>query len=114
MQKGRTKFNASLPKEKWTLSGKICLQRKKWDDAHAHPFEISFQALGPGHAMKVGLEKIKAFANREKKAVGIKKFMLSPVSMRGGSHVFYIRGQFRNNSILFAQRASLVFEKEVF
>lgn len=114
MRKSRKNFNGSASKKSWVLSGEICLKRNKWDDDCAHPFMISFQAFSPRHAMKIGLERIKAFVRKEKEAADIKKFMLSStVSMRSGPHAFLIRGQFRNNNILFVRRASLVFEKEI-
>lgn len=113
MQRNKKKFNASMPKKKWTLAGEICMRRNKWNDAEAHPFEISFQAFSPSHAMKVGLERIKAFVSREKKAAGTKKFMLRSVYLRSGSHRFSVKGEFQNNSILFVRHASLVFGNEV-
>ncbi len=109
----RKKFNASVPKEKWILSGEICLRRNKWKDESSYPFKISFQAFGPSHAIKVGLERIKAFVSREKKAAGIKKFMLRSVCLKSGSHRFSVKNEFQNNNILFVRRASLVFRKEL-
>jgi hypothetical protein len=95
-------------KEHWSISGRFCPKRN-WDEGKSHFFKIDFSALGTGHARKIALERLKAFAKRSRNELGIGKFTLSNVILRNGHRELSLKPNLQNNSILFAKKPHLVF-----
>lgn len=111
MKKHPEKSDISMFEAKWVITGMICMSRK-WNLRKAYSFEISFRAF-PANAEKKALECLKSFTNKERGLASINKFAMSSVEVRSGSQAFRVNGPFCNNSIHYAKRTRLVFEKVV-
>ena len=96
-------------KAKWELSGIIFVGRRRIAKASA-PFKIVFTAFSPSHALKIAMERLKAYARRKKDSEGEKKFYLDGVFVASRRKTFALKSQFSNNSVLFAKNPRTIFE----
>lgn len=87
------------PKNSWELSGVISVGRRR-RDGNARPFKISFKAFKLSQAIKMGLERLKTLANRERNAARETDFWLSGVCLAGGDRKFPVKKQYHNKRIL--------------